>query len=216
MLQEHMQGTLPSTVFPCTRPQEGEDIMGQSNVSQSSLRSAKPTWARTRPSAVEPRQRVIVFMAGGATYSEARSCYEISQAHNKDVYLVTSHMLTPGLFLRQLGDLSVDKRRLDLPADRPKPQAPAHLFEREPPPQPKPQPPKAPAPPTAGLASMNINPHNNPRQPSPVNGSAPHPQAQQPAAQSDHKLHKKDKDKKDKKDKKEKKDKDKKKHRFFK
>ena len=72
-------------------------------------------------------------MAGGATYSESRACYEVSQSSNKDVFLATSHMLTPSLYLRQVGDLSVDKRRLDLPAERPKPQAPAHLFEREPP-----------------------------------------------------------------------------------
>lgn len=73
-------------------------------------------------------------MAGGATYSEARACYEISESSSKDIFLATSHMLTPGLFLRQLGDLSVDKRKLDIPAERPKPVAPAHLFEREKPP----------------------------------------------------------------------------------
>ena len=76
----------------------------------------------------------MVFMAGGATYSESRACYEVSSSLSKDVFLVTSHMLTPSLFLRQLAELSVDKRRLHLPADQPKPKAPAHLFERDPPP----------------------------------------------------------------------------------
>ena len=132
MLEELIRGTLDQNNFPFTKPHlDGmEGLSEQENVSQASLRSAKPTWARTRPSALEPRQRIIVFMAGGATYSESRACYEVSQLYNKDVYLATSHMLTPSLYLRQVGDLSVDKRRLDLPAERPRPQAPAHLFEK--------------------------------------------------------------------------------------
>lgn len=134
MLEEHLRGTLDQTIFPYTKPfiDADEGLMNQVNVSQASLRSAKPTWARTRPSAMEPRQRVIVFMAGGATYSESRACYEVSESSAKDVYLASSHMLSPELFLRQVGDLSVDRRRLDMPIDRPKPKAPAHLYEQEP------------------------------------------------------------------------------------
>lgn len=131
MLEQHIRGTLDQSIFPFTKPHldAAEGLLGQENVSQASLRSAKPTWARTRPSTSEPRQRIIVFMAGGATYSESRACYEVSHMSNKDIFLATSHMLTPSLYLRQVGDLSVDKRRLDLPAERPRPQAPAHLFE---------------------------------------------------------------------------------------
>ncbi|KAF3897266.1 Sec1 family superfamily [Trichophyton interdigitale] len=152
MLQEQIKGTLDNTIFPYTRPYLEDESTPHDQVAQSSLRSAKPTWARTRPVAGDPRQRIIVFIAGGATYSEARGCYEISQQTNKDVFLASSHMLTPGLYLRQIRDLSVDKRRLDLPSDRPKPQAPAHLFERDPSPKPKP-----PAPPIAGMASMSLS-----------------------------------------------------------
>ena len=163
MLEEHIRGTLDQSLFPFTKPHldAAEGLAGYETVSQASLRSAKPTWARTRPSALEPRQRIIVFMAGGATYSEARACYEVSNQFNKDVFLATSHMLTPSLFLRQVGDLSVDKRRLNLPAEQPKPKAPAHLFERELPPEPKPSPPvsssHASQPPTAAMGSMSIN-----------------------------------------------------------
>ena len=136
MLEEYIRGTLDQLMFPFTKPHldAAEAVRFQETVSQSSLRSAKPTWAKTRPSALEPRQRIIVFVAGGATYSESRACYEISSSFNKDVFLATTHMLTPSLFLRQVGDLSVDKRRLNLPIEQPRPKAPAHLFEREPPP----------------------------------------------------------------------------------
>ncbi|EEH22575.2 hypothetical protein PABG_04786 [Paracoccidioides brasiliensis Pb03] len=208
LLEEQNKGTLDPTIFPYTRPHLDPDgTLGQENVSQASLRSAKPTWARTRPSAAEPRQRVILFMAGGATFSEARSCYEISKTSSKDIYLATSHMLTPKLFLRQLGDLSVDKRRLDLPADRPQPKAPAHLFEKPPPPQSL----VPPAPPTAGLASMTISSRDAARK-SP-NGSVVQPSHHHPSTSPlahGGKLVKKEKDK----DKE--KDKEKKKRNFFK
>ncbi|KAL2370730.1 hypothetical protein RJ035_001144 [Blastomyces gilchristii] len=201
LLEEQNKGTLDATIFPYTRPHLDPDgTLGQDNASQASLRSAKPTWARTRPSAAEPRQRIILFMAGGATFSEARSCYELARASSKDVYLATSHMLTPKLFLRQLGDLSVDKRRLDLPADRPAPKAPAHLFE-------KPAPQQSPVPPTGGLASMTISSRDAP--PRSPNGAAGQPiKPTVPAVASSNKLGKKEKDKD--------KEKEKKKRNFFK
>lgn len=206
MLEEQIRGTIDSALFPSTRPHlEPDGMMAQDNVSQASLRSAKPTWARTRPSTSEPRQRIIVFMAGGATYSEARACYDLSQTASKDIYLATSHMLTPRLFIRQLGDLSADKRRLDIPAERPKPKAPSHLFERED--QPKPPPPgqpqaskksRSPAPPAAGLASMTINSGGQ----RPPNGTVSSSQGSsqqlppQPQGAPTGKSHKKDKEKK--------------------
>ena len=150
LLQELLRGTLDQTIFPYTKPQlDGSEA--QVNVSQSSLRSAKPTLARTRPSAMETLQRVIVFISGGATYSESLSCYEISRSFAKDVYMASSHMLTPRFFLRQVGDLSVDRRRLDLPADRPPRKAPAHIFERGPPAKSDSR-----QPPAAGLANMTL------------------------------------------------------------
>lgn len=132
MLEEQIQGTLDPTIFPPIKPDleangSGVDVVAQ----QSSLRTAnKPTWARTRPVGNEHRQRILVFVAGGATYAEARSCYQVSQKASKEVFLITSHMLTPKLFLDQLGGLDVDKRYLDIPADRPPPEAPRHLFQR--------------------------------------------------------------------------------------
>ncbi|KUJ07049.1 Sec1-like protein [Mollisia scopiformis] len=128
MLEELTKGTLDQTIFPYVKPplDNSEELAAQA---QTSLRSAKPTWAKNRMSTVESRQRLIVFMAGGATYSESRACYEVSKTSGRDVFLATSHMFTPALFVRQVGDLSVDRRRLDLPMDRPKPKAPAHLFQ---------------------------------------------------------------------------------------
>ena len=131
LLTAHVSNTLDALPFPYTRPPLDAEDASTAAQSATSLRSAKPTWARTKTSSSEPRQRVIVYMAGGATYSESRACYEVSAKHNKEVVLVTSHMQTPGLFMRQLADLSADRRRLGIPAEMPPPQAPAHLFEKE-------------------------------------------------------------------------------------
>lgn len=141
VLEEVSKGTLDQTIFPYTKPplDNGEDLAAAQQ--QTSLRSAKPTWARSRNAAAENKQRIIVLMAGGAAYSEARACYDVSNAQGKDIFLATSHMLTPSLFVRQVSDLSAPRRKLDLPIERPKPKAPEHLFLRnDPKPQPKPQP----------------------------------------------------------------------------
>lgn len=186
MLEELAKGTLDQTVFPYNKPPL--DDSDQQIQTQASLRSAKPTWARNRLSTLESRQRIIVFMAGGATYSEARSCYESSKATGRDVFLATSHMLHPGLYVRQVADLSKPRKMLDLPVDRPKQRAPDYLFKRNdpPPPAPKPQPvqqqpqirpsggvppPQQPgvyssAPPTAQMGAVNLN-----SRPPPSNGT---------------------------------------------
>ena len=156
MLDEHIRGTLDSSLFPYVKPDpSAHEQPGLAN--SESLRTAKPTWADSKTRANKPRQRLIVFMAGGATYSEARACYEISAQRNRDVVLVTSHMLTPGLWMRQLGDLSTDRRRLGLPADQPARKAPAHLFEKEPEPKPPQQSMAPPNPPSKHMADLSLN-----------------------------------------------------------
>ncbi|KAI5303283.1 vacuolar sorting protein VPS33/slp1, partial [Ascosphaera atra] len=163
LLEEHIAGTLDQEFFPSTQPtpdgNASPDVPtpnSQNNdhllQSQSSLRSSKPTWARSRTAGSHPGsalardssgdetrnrkndQRILVFMAGGATYSELRSCYEVSNNPQvqKEVFLLTTHMLSPALWCRQLADLSLKRERLGLPVDRPKKAAPRHLWEDEP------------------------------------------------------------------------------------
>lgn len=132
LLDAHVSNTLDPEVFPYTKPHLSVDEIDDVSVSSASLRSAKPTWAQKRGgAALESRQRIIVFVAGGATYSEARACYEVGEKSSKEVYLVSSHMMTPGLWLRQLGDLTADRRRLGLPSDAPKPKTPKWVFEQQ-------------------------------------------------------------------------------------
>jgi syntaxin-binding protein 1 len=161
VLEDHIKGNLDPIAFPYARPDQAP-LQSELLVNQSSasLRSAKPTWAfaASSTSLARPRERVIVFMAGGATYSEARVCYEIGNRNNRDVVLMTTHMLTPRSFLGQLSDLSTDRRRLNLPADRQARRAPNHLFEE-------------PAPKTAPQPSTSQRPPQQP--PRPSGGSVP-------------------------------------------
>lgn len=178
MLNDHVKGTLDPDVFPYTQPQMIPTGMGNGLEagSQASLRSAKPTWARSRLSIVEPRQRIIVFMAGGATYSESRACYEVSKSSVRDVFLGSSHMLTPNFWLTQLGNMKEKRQKLEIPADFERKQVPQHLLEPDPvpkpaapPPQARPAPAAAPAqrpaaaPPTKEMSGLRV--HHQPKVP---------------------------------------------------
>ncbi|KPI35538.1 Protein transport protein sec1 [Cyphellophora attinorum] len=132
MLEEQCQGTLDPALFPPVKPHlDAQNPAGA--MSQTSLRNAgKPTWASSRAQSNKPRQRLIVFMAGGATYSEARACYEVSHQFGKDVILATTHMQTPKTYLRQVSLLSAGRKQLNLPQDRARPQMPAWMSDKPP------------------------------------------------------------------------------------
>lgn len=110
MLEEHFAGTLDQTNFPYVRdaPVGGSSSSMRGSgpagaaPSQGSLRSARPQWTSSRVKKVanEPRQRVMVFVAGGMTYSEVRAAYKVSEAANKDIFIGQ-------WFMRNLATLAV-------------------------------------------------------------------------------------------------------------
>lgn len=115
MIEEHQNGRLSTTQFPYLRdvPQElmpsmrGHTASPVAAAAGTSLRSARPTWQK--PSSArnlgEGRQRYIIFIAGGVTYSEIRQVYELSKAFNKDIYIGSTHIVTPEQFLKDLRSL---------------------------------------------------------------------------------------------------------------
>ncbi|KAK4103613.1 Sec1-like protein [Parathielavia hyrcaniae] len=165
MLERACAGDLDTALFPYVVPPA--DGGAESLMHQASLRSAAPRWASANRRQAENRQRIIVFVAGGATYSEARACYDVSEKQSRDVFLATSHMLTPARFIADLRVLKTDRRRLDLPMDRPPPKAPAHLFERPAPPpvQQQPQPVQQQLPPQVAASMGRQNPPGGARPP---------------------------------------------------
>ncbi|GAA5975062.1 hypothetical protein JCM11641_000015 [Rhodosporidiobolus odoratus] len=113
MLEDHFAGTLDQTTFPYVRDAPaagGSSLRSSATVSaptSGSLRSARPQWTAQRSKRVlnEPKQRVMVFVAGGATYSEVRTVYKVSQSTNKDVFLGTTHLASPQQFTSDLANL---------------------------------------------------------------------------------------------------------------
>ncbi|KAI0718834.1 Sec1-like protein [Fomitopsis betulina] len=111
VLEEHIRDRLDQTLFPYVKdaPVAAPISSGMRSpppiAPATSLRSAKPSWHRGPKAAnarEEVRQRVIVFMAGGMTYSEMREVYLLSKALNKDIIIGSTHTLTPGQFVDDL------------------------------------------------------------------------------------------------------------------
>ncbi|KAG1499673.1 hypothetical protein G6F48_006908 [Rhizopus delemar] len=75
-----------------------------------SLRTTKPTWAK-KSNSIHGSSRstngakLIVFIIGGATYSEIRSVYEVAQAHQRDIFIGTTELLRPATFIEHVGHL---------------------------------------------------------------------------------------------------------------
>lgn len=163
MLEDHKTGTLDPQMFPYIKPELVPMDTGSSiDSGTQSLRSARPTWSsKSRSSVIEPRQRIIVFMAGGATFSEACACYEVSHGPGRDVFLGTSHMITPNSFLSQLQGLSESRDKLKMPADAPVKIVPRHLTDPDPvipKPAPPPQPVHRPAAATSPASQAHAPP----------------------------------------------------------
>ncbi|KAF8347811.1 ras opposite [Amanita rubescens] len=109
MLEDHVAGKLDKVEFPYVR--EAPSMIPLPATARpapsptTSLRSQKPAWHRAaKPGAtsVEIRQRVMVFVFGGMTYSEIREAYLLSTALNKDIYIGSTHTLTPRQFVDDL------------------------------------------------------------------------------------------------------------------
>lgn len=139
------------TLFPFLRdtpPEFGQSLRAGGSaapppMASSSLRSARPTWHKA-PSArinnTEGKQRLILFVAGGMTYSEMRLAYVIGQSLGKEVFIGKSfrgwrglaltligstHVITPEAFVRDLKYLGRGGIGSNPPnAKQPHPQAP--------------------------------------------------------------------------------------------
>ncbi|ORY81416.1 Sec1-like protein [Protomyces lactucae-debilis] len=132
VIEQHFQGTLSLDDFPYTRDLPPEATPGRNSAPGSSLRTNRPAWAKGRSNLDVPKQRVLCFVAGGATYSEVRACYELSETLGRDVLLGSTHLSTPNDFISSLSHMRADRRELGLEVDR----APAKIPLLEPRPKP--------------------------------------------------------------------------------
>jgi len=127
VLEDLINGTLDLQTWAFTIDQPPEvQPTGQLGSLRTSILFIAPLICRQRPTWVskgksvttEARQRIIVFIAGGATYSESRSCYEVSKKWNRDVILGTTDMIAPTSFVRDLSKARDSRRDLKLSVDQ--------------------------------------------------------------------------------------------------
>ena len=98
--QDHVSGRLDPVSFPYVKdyPQATPTALSArpTPTPTTSLRSAKPSWhraARTTGAVAETRQRLLLFVAGGMTYSEMREAYLLSSQLGKDIFIGAWHGL---------------------------------------------------------------------------------------------------------------------------
>ncbi|KAJ7509807.1 Sec1-like protein [Mycena galericulata] len=109
ILEEHVADKLDKTLFPYVKDAPSlaapaASLRSGTPVQATSLRSQKPSWHKAaRPGGVtDTRQRLLVFVAGGMTYSEIREAYQLSASLNKDIYIGSTHTITPRNFIDDL------------------------------------------------------------------------------------------------------------------
>ncbi|KAH7927330.1 Sec1-like protein [Leucogyrophana mollusca] len=110
VLEDHIANKLDPSLFPYVKDSPSAaapatSLRTPAPAPTASLRSAKPSWhkaARASAAPAENRQRVIVFVAGGVAYSEVREAYQVSGALGRDVYIGSTHTITPRHFIDDL------------------------------------------------------------------------------------------------------------------
>ncbi|KAI0339658.1 Sec1-like protein [Trametopsis cervina] len=107
VLEEHVNNRLDPTLFPYVKDAPtltpAPSLKATHSTGSQSLRSQKPVWHRAaRPGAQDNRQRLMIFVAGGMTYSEMRETYLLSNSLNKDIIIGSTHTVTPREFIEDL------------------------------------------------------------------------------------------------------------------
>ncbi|KAI0832105.1 Sec1-like protein [Trametes gibbosa] len=116
VLEEHVSNKLDPTLFPYVKDSPAAAPPPSSLRSSPaiqpavSLRSQRPSWhkaARGASTQNDNRQRILVFVAGGMTYSEMREAYLLSKSLNKEIIIGSTHPVTPQQFVDDLKVLEI-------------------------------------------------------------------------------------------------------------
>jgi len=107
-----IENNLPVAEFPFYREQSSSSESNK--VGPTSLRkSVQPKWAdkETRKSekggVTTVGGRIIVFIAGGLTFSELRTAYELTSKYNREVVMGSTSLMTPSMFIDNLRNLKI-------------------------------------------------------------------------------------------------------------
>ncbi|KAI7824165.1 Sec1-like protein [Kickxella alabastrina] len=109
---EQLNGDLDDTLFPWTRETLPENIPKHIlNVTATSLRRNKGTWERKQQhskSEDSGKGTVIIYIAGGMTFSEMRTVYEMSRKYKRQIFIGSTHIITPRGFLEDMKSLHLE------------------------------------------------------------------------------------------------------------
>jgi len=94
ILKKFIKGDLSEGDFPfCGKPEALKSIAG--TFGGRSLRKRSKSKAGNKA-------RIIVFVLGGVCYSEIRECYLLAEKLNREIYIGSSHVMTPAGYLSLL------------------------------------------------------------------------------------------------------------------
>ncbi|KAF9136862.1 vacuolar sorting protein VPS33/slp1 [Mortierella sp. GBA39] len=125
IVEEHINGTLDPIIYPYTTEAPALD----SQDSTRSLRkTAQPAWEKKRPNV--KGSRLMIFIAGGVTYSEIRAMYELCHSMGRDIVIGSTHIITPRQFIFSLKDLARGPLRPIAPVIPPY-SAPVHAQQQQ-------------------------------------------------------------------------------------
>ncbi|THH29778.1 hypothetical protein EUX98_g4412 [Antrodiella citrinella] len=179
VLEDHVASRLDPTLFPYVKDQPAPPTAAAPVAPASSLRSARPVWHRAaagRGGGNDNKERVFVFVAGGMTYSEMRECYNFGKKAGKDVYIGSTHTLTPRQFVDDLKVLElngVGSRSLPngLGPGSSRRKSPQEFYDQKYFTQDAPEPRAAPAPlPSTGKSSNKLLSTGKPQRPTATDG----------------------------------------------
>ncbi|KAI5117142.1 hypothetical protein M0805_008261 [Coniferiporia weirii] len=114
VLDDQVAGKLDTMVFPYVKdsPLQRAPTVATPPPQPTSLRSTRPTWHKAPRPGVSPagevRERLLVFVAGGMTYSEMRTAYVRAGPLNRDIIIGSTHTFTPGDFMDDMKVLELE------------------------------------------------------------------------------------------------------------
>eukprot|EP01117_Protostelium_nocturnum_P003438 TRINITY_DN1446_c0_g1_i1.p1 TRINITY_DN1446_c0_g1~~TRINITY_DN1446_c0_g1_i1.p1 ORF type:complete len:630 (-),score=247.36 TRINITY_DN1446_c0_g1_i1:73-1929(-) len=112
--QDMLENSLNTTEYPYLKEGAQEKSNNNADAAVSYRSSAQPKWAdknkRKSEKPASTGSRVIMFVAGGVTFSELRAGYELSDKFNREVIVGGTSLLTPLEFVSGLKSL----KRIDL------------------------------------------------------------------------------------------------------
>mmetsp|Transcript_21475 Transcript_21475/g.24872 ORF Transcript_21475/g.24872 Transcript_21475/m.24872 type:complete len:633 (-) Transcript_21475:168-2066(-) len=107
ILNEIQQKKLSFKEYPSIypMPDEGEKSSGIATTGVASVRARSSRYSNKRANGTSGKTRLVVFVAGGACYSELRAAKEVMASGGQEIILGSTHLVNPTQFVHDLVSL---------------------------------------------------------------------------------------------------------------